>query len=160
MCISVCSLWALRSLGELLHDFNELVSPVSGWADVDAEEVFLWSRGHGERVPLQLRDGRTVEEDVLAHLHFEPALHQLQLQHLGRPHHDLNGQDRGYAHRGASAPEGSGGGDESNIPSCIWPSACSEWNVSNARKDRETSARSPTSRSGEGKKGLSSSLRQ
>lgn len=30
MCIRVCSLWALRSLRELLHDVNELVSPVSG----------------------------------------------------------------------------------------------------------------------------------
>lgn len=92
-CVNVCSLWTLRSLGELLHDVDELVGPVPGRADVDAEEVFLRRRGHGERVPLQLRDGRTVEEDVLAHLHFETALHQLQLQHLGRPHHDLNAKE-------------------------------------------------------------------
>lgn len=56
---------------------------------MDAEEVLLRGRGHGERVPLQLRDGRAVEEDVLTHLHFETALHQLQLQHLGRAHHNL-----------------------------------------------------------------------
>lgn len=56
---------------------------------MDAEEVLLWGRGHGERVPLQLRDGWAVEEDVLTHLHFETVFHQLQLQHLGGPHHNL-----------------------------------------------------------------------
>lgn len=82
-------LWPLRSLRQLLHDVDEFVGPVAGGADVDAEEVLLRGRGHGERMPLQLGDGRAVEEDVLAHLHLEAALHQLQLQHFGRPHHYL-----------------------------------------------------------------------
>lgn len=56
---------------------------------MNAEEVLFGGRGHGERVPLQLRDGRAVEEDVLTHLHLETVLHHLQLQHFGRPHHDL-----------------------------------------------------------------------
>lgn len=83
------SLGPLCSLRQLLHDVDELVSPVPGRADVDAEEVLLGGGGHGERVPLQVRDGRAVEENVLAHLHLKATLHQLQLQHLGRPHDDL-----------------------------------------------------------------------
>lgn len=123
--MNVCSLWTLRSLGKLLHDVNELVGPVSGRADVDAEKVFLWRRGHGEGMPLQLRDGRTVEEDVLAHLHFETALHQLQLKHLGWPHHDLNGKGE-EGHACCREAQRAAMGDESNVPSCIGPSACSE----------------------------------
>lgn len=83
------SLGPLRSFRQLLHDADEFVRPVPGRADVDAEEVLLGSRGHGERVPFQLGDGGAVEEDVLTHLHFEPVLHQLKLQHLRRPHHNL-----------------------------------------------------------------------
>lgn len=49
-----CSLGSLRSLWQLLHDVDEFVRPVSGRADVDAEEVLLGGGGHGERVPLQL----------------------------------------------------------------------------------------------------------
>ena len=87
--------WGKHSLGPLwplwkvLHDVYESVGPVPGWADVDAEEVLLGGGGHGERVPLQLRDGRAVEEDVLTHIHLKPVPHQLQLQHLGWMHHDL-----------------------------------------------------------------------
>lgn len=85
-----CSLGTLCSLRELLHDVDEFVSPVPSRADVDTKEVFLGGRGHGEWVPLQLGDGRAVEEDVLTHLHLETVLYQLQLQHFGRPHHDLH----------------------------------------------------------------------
>lgn len=70
-----CSLGSLCSLWQLLHDVDEFVGPVPGRADVNAEEVLLGGRGHGERVPLQLGDGRAVEEDVLTHLHFEAVLH-------------------------------------------------------------------------------------
>lgn len=49
-----CSLGSLRSLRQFLHDVDEFVRPVPGRADVDAEEVLLGGRGHGERVPLQL----------------------------------------------------------------------------------------------------------
>lgn len=69
---------------------------------MDAEEILLGGRGHGEGVPLQLGDGRAVDEDVLAHLHLEAVLHQLQLQHLGRPHHDLQAEQRDGCHRSVS----------------------------------------------------------
>ena len=106
-CKRKCSLGALRSLRQLLHDVDELLRPVARRAYVDAEEFFLGGRGHGERVPLQLRDGRAVEEDVLAHIHLEAVLYQLQLQHLGRPHDDLQGREgsrlSGSARYGAAA---------------------------------------------------------
>lgn len=86
---SLCSLW------KLLHYVNEFVGPVSGRADVDCEEILLGGRGHGERVPLQLRDGRAVEENVLAHVHSEAVFLQLQLQHLGRMHDDLGTRGAG-----------------------------------------------------------------
>lgn len=83
------SLGSLSSFRQLLHHLDEFVRPVAGGADVDAEEVFLGGGGHGEGVPLQRRNGRAVEEDVLAHLHLEALLHQLQFQHFGGPHYNL-----------------------------------------------------------------------
>lgn len=85
----VISLWSLGSLWQLLHDVDQFVRPVPSGADVDTEEVFLGGGRHGKRMPLQLRNGRTVEEDVLPHVHLKAALHQLQLQHFGRSHHNL-----------------------------------------------------------------------
>lgn len=83
------SLGSLCSLRKRLHDVDEFIGPVPGRADVHSEEVLLGGGGHGERVPLQLGDLRAVEEDVLAHLHLEAVLYQLQLQHLGGMQHNL-----------------------------------------------------------------------
>lgn len=83
------SLGSLSSLWYLLHDFNEFVGPVACRADVDAEEILLGRRRHGERVPLQLWDGWAVDEDILTHLHFETILYQLQLQHFRGSHDNL-----------------------------------------------------------------------
>ena len=57
---------------------------------MDAEKVLFGGRGHGERMPLEMGDGGAVEEDVLAHLHLETLLHQLQLKNLGRSDHNLD----------------------------------------------------------------------
>ena len=57
---------------------------------MDAEKVLFGGRGHGERMPLEVGDGGAVEEDILAHLHLETVLHQLQLEHLGRSDHNLD----------------------------------------------------------------------
>lgn len=104
------SLGPLRSLRNLLHYVDEPVGPVPGRADVDTEEILLGGRGQGERVPLQLRDGRAIEKHVLPHLHFETALHQLQLQHPGRPHHDLREKQTDYAAAASQATLSAAGG--------------------------------------------------
>lgn len=83
------SLWSLSSFWKLLHHRNEFLCPVPGRADVHAEEVLLRGRRHSKWVPLQPRDGRAVEEYVLADLHLEAFLHQLQLKCFGGTHHNL-----------------------------------------------------------------------
>lgn len=65
------------------------LSPVPDDADVGAEVVLLGGRGQGEGVPLQPGDGRTLDEDVLTHLHMETLPLHLQLQSLGGVHHHL-----------------------------------------------------------------------
>lgn len=65
------------------------LSPVPHDTDVGTEVVLLGGRGQGEGVPLQPGDGRTLDEDVLTHLHTETLLLHLQLQSLGRVHHHL-----------------------------------------------------------------------
>lgn len=63
--------------------------PVSSNTDVSAEVVFLRGRCQGERMPLQMRDGRTLQEDILTHFHLKALLLQLQLQGLWWMHHYL-----------------------------------------------------------------------
>lgn len=58
--------------------------PVSRRPDVHAEEVLLGRGGQGERVPLQRRDGRALDQDVLTGRHGEAALPHAQLQDAGR----------------------------------------------------------------------------
>ena len=82
-------LGTLCPLGQLLHHADELLGPIACRTDVDAEEVLLRGRGHGEGVPLQWGDFWAVEEDILTHIHLESVLHQLQLQHLGWPDNNL-----------------------------------------------------------------------
>lgn len=65
------------------------LSPVPDDTDVGAEVVLLGGGGQGEGVPLQPGDGRTLDEDVLTHLHTEAFLLHLQLQSLGGVHHHL-----------------------------------------------------------------------
>ncbi len=66
------------------------LSPVSDNADVGAEVVLLRGRGQSEGMPLQPGDGRTLDEDVLTHLHVETFPFHLQLQSLGGMHHHLS----------------------------------------------------------------------
>lgn len=65
------------------------LGPVSDDTDVGAEVVFLGRGGQGEGVPLQPGNGRTLDRDVLTHLHTETFPLHLQLQSFGRMHHHL-----------------------------------------------------------------------
>ncbi|KAG7215664.1 hypothetical protein INR49_022019 [Caranx melampygus] len=65
------------------------LGPVPDDADVGAEVVLLGGGGQGEGVPLQPGDGRTLDEDVLTHLHAEAFPLHLQLQSLVGVHHHL-----------------------------------------------------------------------
>lgn len=60
-----------------------------------AEEVLLGRGGQGERVPLQRRDGRALDQDVLTGRHGEAALPHAQLQDAGRVADHLD-RARGY----------------------------------------------------------------
>lgn len=73
----------------MLKGIDQSIGPVACHPDVNREAFVLWCRRESKGMPLQMRNGGAIEENILAHFHAEALDEHLQFEDSRGMHDNL-----------------------------------------------------------------------